>query len=84
MQHQSNETPNGKTRGTILIADSDFGDVEIERDIIEGAGFALSRAQAKTEDEVIEHGRDADGVLTQYARVGTKAIDAFTRCHSGR
>src|SRR5262249_15287288 len=52
----------------------------IERDIIEGAGFALSHAQSKTEDEVIEYGRDADGVLIQYARVGAKAIDAFTRC----
>jgi D-3-phosphoglycerate dehydrogenase / 2-oxoglutarate reductase len=79
-QQQSNGARNGKTRGTILIADSDFGDVEIERNIIEGAGFALSDAQCKSEDEVIERGRDADGVLTQYARIGANAIDAFTRC----
>ncbi|MEV5894987.1 C-terminal binding protein [Nonomuraea fuscirosea] len=67
-------------RGTIMIADSDFGDVDIERAIIEGAGFELLAAQCKSEDEVIEKGRDADGVLTQYARVGSRAIDAFTRC----
>lgn len=77
---QSNGAHNGKIRGTILIADSDFGDVKIERDIIERAGFALNAAQCKSEDEVIEHGRDAHGVLTQYARVGANAIDAFTRC----
>jgi D-3-phosphoglycerate dehydrogenase len=65
---------------TIFIADYDFGDVDIERKIIEGAGFSLSAAQCKTEDEVIANGRDADGVLTQYARIGAKAIDAFTRC----
>jgi D-3-phosphoglycerate dehydrogenase len=64
----------------ILIADFDFGDVEIERDIIEGAGFRLAAAQCKSEDDVIAHGRDADGVLTQYATVGARAIDAFTRC----
>jgi len=64
----------------ILIADSDFGDVEIERAIIEGAGFRLSAAQCKSEDEVIERGREASGVLTQYARVGSRAIDALTRC----
>ncbi|WP_165969697.1 C-terminal binding protein [Nonomuraea terrae] len=67
-------------RGTIMIADSDFGDVETERAIVEGAGFELLAAQCKSEDEVIEKGRDVDGVLTQYARVGSHAIDAFTRC----
>lgn len=66
--------------GTILIADSDFGDVEIERQVVEGAGFRLVAAQCKSEDEVIEHGRDADGILTQYAPVGARAIEAFTRC----
>ncbi|WP_433432587.1 C-terminal binding protein [Nonomuraea sp. CA-141351] len=67
-------------KGTILIADSDFGDVDIERAVVEGAGFELLAAQCKSEDEVIEKGRDVDGVLTQYARVGSRAIDAFTRC----
>lgn len=65
---------------TVFIADYDFGDVDIERDIIERAGFTLSAAQCKSEDEVIALGRDTDGVLTQYARIGAKAIDAFTRC----
>ncbi|UBU12604.1 C-terminal binding protein [Nonomuraea gerenzanensis] len=69
-----------EARGTIMIADSDFGDVDIEREIVEGAGFELLAAQCKSEDEVIERGRAADGVLTQYARVGARAIDAFTRC----
>ncbi len=63
-----------------MIADSDFGDVDIERAIVEGAGFELLAAQCKSEEEVIEKGRDADGVLTQYARIGARAIEAFTRC----
>lgn len=65
---------------TILVADQDFGDVEIERAFAESAGFRLIDAQCKSEDEVIEHGREADGILTQYARVGARAIDAFERC----
>lgn len=69
-----------KTKPTILIADYDFGDVNIERGIIEGAGFELVAAQCKTEDEVIEKGRDADGILAQYASIGARAINAFTRC----
>lgn len=64
----------------ILIADYDYGDVDIERSIIEGGGFELCAAQCKTQDDLIEAGRDADGVLAQYADVGSRAIDAFTRC----
>ena len=66
--------------GTILIADYDYGDVDLERAIIEGAGFELVAAQCKTEDEVLERGRDADGVLCQYAPVGARAIAGFRRC----
>lgn len=68
------------TLGTILVADYDFGNVEIERSIIEGAGFELRAAQCKSEDDVIEAGRDADGILAQYATVGARAIDSFTHC----
>src|SRR5262245_1483717 len=68
------------TKGTVLIADYDFGNVDVERAIIEKAGFALVPAQCKSEEEVIANGRDADAVITQYARVGARAIAAFTRC----
>ena len=68
---------------TILIADSDFGDVAIEQAIVEGAGFRLAAAQCKSEDDVIAYGRDADGILTQYATVGARAIDECSRCALG-
>ena len=63
-----------------MIADYDFGDVDIERAIIEPAGFELVAAQCKSERDVIAAARDAVGVITQYARVGARAIEAFTRC----
>ena len=66
--------------GTVVIADHDFSDVDIERAIIEGAGFQLVAAQCKSESDVIAAARDAVGVITQYARVGARAVDAFTRC----
>src|SRR5215472_11549638 len=68
------------SKGMILIADYDYGDVDIERAIIEGGGFELRAAHCRTQDDLIEAGRDADGVLAQYADVGSRAIDAFTRC----
>jgi D-3-phosphoglycerate dehydrogenase len=64
----------------VVIADYDFGDTDIERDIIEGAGLELTAAQCKTEDEVIDAARDADAIIAQYATVGAKAIGALTRC----
>ncbi|MBO0730138.1 MAG: C-terminal binding protein [Acidimicrobiaceae bacterium] len=64
----------------VVIADYDYGDVDIERTIIEGAGFELVAAQCKTEDDVIAVARDAHAVIAQYATVGERAIESFTRC----
>ena len=68
------------SKGMILIADYDYGNVDIERAIIEPEGFELRAAQCKSEDDLIDAGRDADGVLAQYVNVGRRAVDAFTRC----
>jgi D-3-phosphoglycerate dehydrogenase len=64
----------------VLIADYDFGNVAVEREIFREAGLDVVAAQCKSEDEVIELGRDADGVITQYAPVQARAIAAFQRC----
>jgi D-3-phosphoglycerate dehydrogenase len=58
-----------------MIADSDFGDVDIERAIVEDAGFSLSPQQCKSEADVISVGQNADAILTQYAYVGAAAMD---------
>jgi D-3-phosphoglycerate dehydrogenase len=58
-----------------MIADSDFGDVDIERAIVEDAGFRLSAQQCKSEADVIAVGQDADAILTQYAYIGAAAMD---------
>ena len=64
----------------IVVADYDFGDVAIERSIVTAAGFELVAAQCKSEDDVIAVAADADAVLTQYAEIGKRAIQSFTRC----
>jgi D-3-phosphoglycerate dehydrogenase len=68
------------TKNTVVIADYDFGDVDLERAIIEEAGFELVAAQCKTEGDVIAVARDAHAVIVQYATVGKTAIDSFTQC----
>jgi D-3-phosphoglycerate dehydrogenase / 2-oxoglutarate reductase len=65
---------------TVVIADYDYGDVNIERAIVEEAGLRLVAAHCKTEDDVIGAARDSDAIIAQYATVGAKAIGELTRC----
>lgn len=64
---------------TVVVADYDFGDVEIERRIIENAGHRVVALQCKSEDDLLAGARDAVAVITQYARVGTRAIEGLPR-----
>src|SRR5262245_1237479 len=68
------------TRENVVIADSDFGDVDVERAIIEEAGFELTAAQCRTEDEVIEVAHDAAAVVAQYATVSARVIVGMPAC----
>lgn len=71
---------NKHEKQTVVITDYDYGDVEIERAIIEGAGLELVAAQCKSEDEVIDIARHAHAIIAQYAPVRSKAINALDRC----
>jgi len=64
----------------VVIADYDYGDVDIERAIIEGAGLELIAAQCKTEQEVIEVAHDAVAVVAQYATISARVIEELRDC----
>jgi D-3-phosphoglycerate dehydrogenase / 2-oxoglutarate reductase len=68
------------TRETVVIADYDFGDVDIERAIIEDAGFELVAANCKSQDEVIDAARDAAAVVTQYSAISDRVINELSHC----
>jgi D-3-phosphoglycerate dehydrogenase len=74
-KHQ--EDTMAKAHMKVVVADYDYGNVDIEREIVEGAGMELVAAQCKTEGDVIAAARDADAILNQYAKVGAKAITAL-------
>jgi D-3-phosphoglycerate dehydrogenase len=63
-----------------VIADYDYGDVDIERAIVEKAGIELIAAQCKTEDEVIDVAHDAAAVVAQYATISARVIAELRRC----
>jgi D-3-phosphoglycerate dehydrogenase len=68
------------TRETVVIADYDYGDVHIERAIVEQAGFELIGAQCKTEDEVIEVAHAAAALVAQYATISARVIAELNEC----
>jgi len=58
----------------VLIADFDYADVELERGILEGAGLEVVEARCRTEEDVIEAGRGASALLTQYAPITARVL----------
>lgn len=65
---------------TVVIADYDYGNVDIERAIIERAGLELVAAHCKSEDDVLDVAQYAHAIIAQYAPISAKVIDALARC----
>ena len=61
----------------VLITDFDYVDVEIERRILEDAELEVVAAQCRTEEDVVEAGRGASALLTQYATISARVMDGL-------
>lgn len=64
----------------VVITDYDYGDVDIERSILEAAGAEVVALQAKQESDLFEAARDCAAMMNQYARVGAETIARMERC----
>jgi D-3-phosphoglycerate dehydrogenase / 2-oxoglutarate reductase len=64
----------------VVIADHDYGNLDIERPILEAAGARVVALQAKSEEDLFEEARDCDAIINQYARVGAATIERMERC----
>ena len=62
---------------TVLFADYDFPDIELERKLFADAGIELRTAQCKTESEVIDAAAGCAGILLQYAPITERVIAAL-------
>jgi D-3-phosphoglycerate dehydrogenase len=67
-------------RPKVVITDYDYGNVDIERAILEAVGAEVVALQAKSEDDLIEVARDCAAIMNQYARVGARTIGAMENC----
>ena len=62
---------------TVLFADYDYPDIDLERALFRDAGVELVMAQCKTEEQVIEHGNGCHAILLQYAPITERVLSAL-------
>ena len=67
-------------RPKVVITDYDFGDVDVERNILESVGAEVIALQSKSEDDLIDAARDCAAMINQYARVGARTIGHMQQC----
>lgn len=67
-------------RPKVIITDYDFGDIEVERQILEAVGAQVVGLQAKNEQDLIAHAPDCAAMINQYARIGGATIERMQQC----
>ena len=64
----------------IVFADYDYPSIDIELEQLAKIDADITEGQCKTEEDVIELARDADGIICQYAPFTEKVIQQLNRC----
>jgi len=64
---------------TVLFADCDFHDIDLERALFAEAGVDVVLAQCKTEQEVIAAAKNAVAILLQYAPISERVVAALPK-----
>ncbi|MGB0382877.1 MAG: C-terminal binding protein [Alphaproteobacteria bacterium] len=64
----------------VVITDYDFGDIDIERNILNAEGIQVMALQAKSEDDLAAVAPTCAGMINQYARIGEKTIERMQQC----
>ena len=62
---------------TVLFADYDYPDIELERALFREDGIELVTAQCKTEEQVIANGNGCRAILLQYAPITDRVLAAL-------
>ena len=64
----------------VVITDYDFGDVDVEKEILEAAGAEVIALQAKSQEDLFDVAPDYAAMINQYARVGKETILRMQSC----
>ncbi|MEM6329890.1 MAG: C-terminal binding protein [Planctomycetota bacterium] len=63
-----------------IYTDYPWADPDVERDILAAVGCELVSSPGKTEDVLCEHVADVDAIMTCWAPITARVIDAAKRC----
>ncbi|CUH45547.1 C-terminal binding protein [Ruegeria atlantica] len=67
-------------RPIVVITDYDFGNVDVETEILEAAGAEVIALQAKSEEDLFEVAPHCAAMMNQYAKIGQQTITRMERC----
>ncbi|WP_109312809.1 C-terminal binding protein [Ruegeria sp. AU67] len=67
-------------RPIVVITDYDFGNVDVETEILEAAGAEVIALQAKSEEDLFEVAPHCAAMMNQYAKIGQQTITLMERC----
>lgn len=62
----------------LLITSSNYSDGSLEKELLSPLGVNIKVANSPTEDEIIEYGIDANGILVGYTPIGKRAFEELT------
>ena len=66
---------------TVVITDHLFPSIQLQKEVVEQAGFILQEAKpvCKTEDDIIERCGEADALIVQWAPITRRVLDALPK-----
>lgn len=64
----------------VVVTDFEYESLQPEIDVLSELDVEFVQAQCKTEEEVIETCKDADGIINQYAPITRRVIENLTQC----
>lgn len=67
-------------RYKVVFSDYDYPSIDIEIEQLQRLNAEIILGQCKTEDELIQLTKDADGIICQYAPFTAKVINSLKRC----
>lgn len=70
----------GKSKMKVVITDYEYDHVDLERAIVEGAGFEFQALHCKSEEDLIGSCSDADALIVQYSVITRKVIESLKQC----
>jgi len=76
----STELLKRRDKPKVVITDFDFGDIDVERKILESAGAEVIGLQSKSESDLFAVAPDCAAMINQYARVGSETIERMQQC----